>query len=109
MAKRARVPLSSPLTLMQKLVVPLIAAGGSYKEVGRRLGISPASAKLHAWAAAKKIPGSGLPIQCKIIVWWRGGSLALLMGDGMEPKSPSRAMIERADRDTSEKEEFTYY
>ena len=44
-----------PITERQRQVVELIAAGYSNEEVGRRLGISPRTAKAHADALRRKL------------------------------------------------------
>ena len=44
-----------PITDRQRQVVELIAAGCSNEEVGRRLGISPRTAKAHADVLRRKL------------------------------------------------------
>jgi len=44
-----------PITERQRQVVELIAAGCSNEEVGRRLGISPRTAKAHADVLRRKL------------------------------------------------------
>jgi ATP/maltotriose-dependent transcriptional regulator MalT len=44
-----------PITERQRQVVELIAAGYSNEEVGRRLGISPRTAKAHADVLRRKL------------------------------------------------------
>jgi ATP/maltotriose-dependent transcriptional regulator MalT len=46
---------SPPITERQRQVVELIAAGCSNEEVGRRLGISPRTAKAHADVLRRKL------------------------------------------------------
>ena len=46
---------SPPITDRQRQVVELIAAGCSNEEVGRRLGISPRTAKAHADVLRRKL------------------------------------------------------
>jgi len=46
---------SPPITERQRQVVELIAAGCSNEEVGRRLGISPRTAKSHADVLRRKL------------------------------------------------------
>jgi DNA-binding CsgD family transcriptional regulator len=47
-----------PITLRQRQVVELIAAGCSNEEVGERLGISPRTAKAHTDILRQKRAGS---------------------------------------------------
>jgi ATP/maltotriose-dependent transcriptional regulator MalT len=60
---------TSPLiTDRQREVVELIAAGCSNEEIGRRLGISPRTAKAHADALRQKL---GVPRRRQIPVAYR--------------------------------------
>jgi ATP/maltotriose-dependent transcriptional regulator MalT len=68
-----------PITERQRQVVELIAAGYSNEEVGRRLGISPRTAKAHADVLRRKL---GVPRRRQIPAAYRA-----LTGD--DPLAPS--------------------
>ncbi len=57
-----------PITERQRQVVELIAAGCSNEEVGKRLGISPRTAKAHCDALRQKL---GVPRRRQIPVAYR--------------------------------------
>lgn len=76
-ATRADVP--PEITERQRQVVELIAAGCSNEEVGRRLGISPRTAKAHADALRQKL---GVARRRQIPVAYR-------LQTGNDPLSPS--------------------
>ena len=76
-ATRADVP--PEITERQRQVVELIAAGCSNEEVGRRLGISPRTAKAHADALRQKL---GVARRRQIPVAYR-------LQTGSDPLSPS--------------------
>lgn len=57
-------------TPMQKIVGDLVGEGHNYYDCSERLGITRATVKFHAEAAAAKIPGD-LPTQFKLVLYRR--------------------------------------
>lgn len=60
---------ASPLTDREMEVVRCIASGCSFKEVGRRLDISPSTASTHLYKAYDKL---GLRGRAALVQWYRG-------------------------------------
>jgi DNA-binding CsgD family transcriptional regulator len=83
-------PDSATITDRQREVVELIAAGLSNVEVGRRLGISPRTAKAHSDALRHKL---GVPRRRQIPLAYR----ALTGADPLAPKSLEQGSVRSRD------------
>lgn len=75
------------ITERQRQVVELIAAGLSNEEVGRRLGISPRTAKAHCDALRQKL---GVSRRRQIPVAYRRLTGRDPLPDGLEPPRAAR-------------------
>lgn len=85
----ARVPLARPATPTQELVASLLARHYDYRAIGVLLGLSRLTVRWYAKHLAAKIPGD-LPMQMRIVVWYRGGSLEVLTGSALRhPPAPA--------------------
>lgn len=74
-----RVRPARPLTERQALVVSMLSDGLTHFAISRQLGCSEVAVKKLVYKIAARIPGNLAPM-AKCIVWWRGGSLMVLMG-----------------------------
>ena len=79
MATIERVRPARPLTARQERVVSMIADGMTYYAIARHLGCGERSVLALVYKIARRIPGNLEP-RPKLIVWWRGASLMVLMG-----------------------------
>lgn len=76
-----RVELSQPLTPAEVQAAQYLAQGLTYAQIADVLGVSMRTAKYHIVNAGKKIPGD-LPLQLRVIAWYRGGEVWLMPEDG---------------------------
>lgn len=72
-----RVDLSQPFTPAEENAVAHLAAGLTYRQIAESMNISYRTARNHIQNAAKKIPGD-LPVQLRVVAWYRGGDVWIL-------------------------------
>lgn len=69
--------LAVAATAREVEVVRLAARGLRPPVIAGLLGIRPATVRRHVQALARRVPGD-LPPLARVVVWWRGGGLAVL-------------------------------
>lgn len=67
------------LTPRQARIVAMLSDGMTYYAISRHLGCSEHTIYTHVRRLAARVPGNLEP-RAKLIVWWRGASLAVLTG-----------------------------
>lgn len=82
MTEIERVRPARPLTERQARVVAMLSDGMTYYAIGRHLGCSGPRIKAIATTVARRIPGNLEP-RAKLVVWWRGASLMVLLGGSL--------------------------
>lgn len=75
-----RVVLDKPLSPSQEIVAVLVGLGYNYQQVAEQMKIAYSTVLFHANEGAMKIPGD-LPTQQKLLIWARGGTLDVLLGE----------------------------
>ena len=85
--KKQRIPLLKKFTIMESLVVALLARGETYRMIATRLSITIATVRFHIANAGRKVPGN-LEVRMKILFWCRGATLDQLTGEGWMPGPP---------------------
>jgi DNA-binding NarL/FixJ family response regulator len=83
-----RLAPSTPLTPRAVRVVALIEAGWTYREIAEMERTTEAGIRALVRRVASRIPGS-LESRAKLIVWWRGATIAVLSGTLDLPTSPT--------------------
>lgn len=63
------VAFPSDLTPRQRDVFALLRRGLRYNQVAEELGISVHTVKTHVQDIAEKLPGEGIDLQKKILIW----------------------------------------
>lgn len=89
-----RVPALKPLSPMQMTVIALLADGFDDNEAARLIGIEVSTFNTHLSAAVIRIPGDLRPARARAVVWYRGGSAAVLGVDHALP--PRQEALTRA-------------
>lgn len=74
-----RVPVAVPLTPHQARVMQYLSDGLTYWAIARLTGASEFAVRRTTQKVASRIPGD-LPVRDRCVVWWRGATLAVLMG-----------------------------
>lgn len=78
---RVRVPTLKPLSRQQLAVAALLSDGWGIQAIGEMMGVSWQTISYHASEAADRIPGD-LPRKGRVVIWYRGAPLSILMRPG---------------------------